>query len=174
MSTPVTLTGRLTKAPELKFSNSGSAIARFTVVTDRRQLNKQTNAWENVESTFWDCTAFGALGENCAESLDKGDLVIVTGRAKQENWEDKNTGAKRSAIRVIADEVAPSLRFATAKIQRTQRGDGSGNNGGNQNQGGQPQQSTNSGGWGGQPQGGGSGWGGQNSGGWGSAEEAPF
>lgn len=162
MSTQVTLTGRLTKAPEMKFGNSGTAIARFTVVTDRRQLNKQTNAWENVDSTFWDCTAFGALGENIAESLDKGDLVIVTGRAKQENWEDKNTGAKRSAIRVIADEVAPSLRFATAKIQRTQR-DGGGGNSGGQSQGGQPQQNSNSGGWGG-----------QNSGGWGSAEEAPF
>lgn len=148
MSTPVTLTGRLTKAPELKFGKT--AVARFTVVTDRRILNKDTNAWESVDSTFWDCVAFGQLAENIAESVDRGDLVLVTGNAKQESWEDK-TGQKRTSMKVMAEEVAPSLRWATAKIAKAQRSVG--DNSPRQPQGPQSNQPQNqqTGGWGSTP-----------------------
>lgn len=124
MSTPVTLIGRIGQDPELKFGNNGKAIARFSVVTSRRVLNKDTNQWSDEDTTWWNCTAFGPLAENLAESLEKGCAVIVTGRAHNETWQDKNTGEKRSAMKVIADEVAPSLRFATAKVVRAQRDGG--------------------------------------------------
>ncbi len=151
MSTPVTLVGRLTQDPELTFAKSGSAIARFSVVTSRRVLNKTTNEWTDEDTSFWNCTAFGALAENVCESLTKGVAVIVTGRAAQESWEDKNTGAKRTAVKVIADEVAPSLRWATAKVVKAERGgnSGGGNSGrpqqgqSNRPQQNQPQQQTN-------------------------------
>jgi single-strand DNA-binding protein len=158
MSTPVTLNGRLTSDPELKFAKSGSAIARFSVVTSRRVMDKATNEWKDEDTSFWNCTAFGALAENVCESLTKGVAVIVTGRAAQESWEDKQTGAKRTAVKVIADEVAPSLRWVTAKITKAER---SGGNGQNQSR---PQgQQQNGGGWGGNPGNSGaqSGWGGQ-------------
>lgn len=142
MSTPVTLTGRLTQDPELKFGKNGSPIARFTVVTSRRVLDKNTNEWKDEDTSFWNCTAFGALAENVCDSLSKGVAVLVTGRAAQESWEDKNTGAKRTAIKVIADEVAPSLRWVTAKIAKAER---SGGNGTGRPQNAQPQQTS---GWG--------------------------
>lgn len=155
MSTPVTLIGRIGQDPELKFGNNGKAIARFSVVTSRRVLNKDTNQWSDEDVTWWNCTAFGPLAENIAESIEKGCAVIVTGRAHTESWNDKTSGEKRTAMKVIADEVAPSLRFATAKISKAQR-DGGNNRGGSG--GGRPPQNTNNGGWGGQPAG--SGWGG--------------
>lgn len=161
MSTPVTLTGRIGQDPELKFGNNGKAIARFSVVTSRRVLDKATNEWSDADVTWWNCTAFGPLAENLAESLEKGCAVIVTGRAHNESWNDKNTGEKRTAMKVIADEVAPSLRFATAKITRADRDKPSG---GEQRGGGQ----QNQGGWGGAPQNAG-----QQSG-WGGSSEPPF
>lgn len=147
MSIPVTLVGRIGQDPELKFGNNGKAIARFSVVTSRRVLNKTTNEWTDEDTTWWNCTAFGPLAENVAESLEKGCAVIVTGRAASESWNDKNTGEKRTAMKVIADEVAPSLRFATAKVVKANRTGGQGGSGG-----GRPQQNTNSGGWGASPQ----------------------
>jgi single-strand DNA-binding protein len=117
MSTPVTLTGRLTKDPELAFAKSGNAYARFTIATDQRVLNKTTNEWESKDSTFWNCTAFGALAENIAESLTKGLAVIATGRASQEDWTDKQ-GNKRTSIKVVVDEIGPTLRFATVKVAK--------------------------------------------------------
>lgn len=162
MSTSVTLTGRLGGTPELAFSQSGKAVAKFSVVTDRRQLNKQTNEWESTGTTWWRCVAFGELAENLCETFaEKGAAVIVVGRVEEETWNDKNSGQKRSAMKVVVEEIGPSLRYATAKVTKANRSGGG--NGGGQSQGGRPQQSTNSGGWGGQPQGG-----------WGSADEAPF
>lgn len=117
MSTPVTLTGRLTADPELKFGQSGKAYARFTIATDRRELNRETNTWESKDSTFWNCTAFGVLAENVAESLTKGLAVIATGRASQEDWTDKQ-GNKRTSIKVVIDEIGPTLRFATVKVAK--------------------------------------------------------
>jgi single-strand DNA-binding protein len=98
MSTVVTLTGRLTADPELRFSASGAPVARFTVVTSRRVKDKQTGEWSDAETSFWDCVAFGQLAENVAESLAKGTAVIVTGRAAQEEWETK-VGQKRDPSR---------------------------------------------------------------------------
>jgi single-strand DNA-binding protein len=84
MSTPVTLTGRLTADPEMRYSAKGSPVARFTVVTSRRVRDNGTGEWSDTDTSFWDCVAFGQLAENCAESLVKGTAVLVTGRAAQE------------------------------------------------------------------------------------------
>ena len=120
MSTTVTLTGRLTKDPELRFSASGSPVARFSVVTSRRVRDKTSGEWSDADTSFWDCVAFGQLAENVAESLEKGTAVIVTGRAAQEEWETKD-GQKRRSVKVTAEEVAPSLRWASAKISKAAR-----------------------------------------------------
>lgn len=172
MSTQVTLTGRIGGVPELKFGQSGKAIATFSVVTDRRQLNRQTNEWESTGTTWWRCVAFGELAENLCETFaEKGAAVIVAGRVEEETWNDKNTGQKRSAMKVVVEEIGPSLKYATAKVTKAQRSGGGQNSGGSggysagQNRGSQAQQSTNSGGWGGNS---------GNAGGWGSSEDAPF
>jgi single-strand DNA-binding protein len=120
MSTPVTLTGRTVAEPELRFSAKGQPVARFTVVTSRRVRDSQTGEWSDTDTSFWDCVAFSQLAENVAESLVKGTAVIVTGRAAQEEWETKD-GQKRRSIKVTADEVAPSLRFATCKVSKVAR-----------------------------------------------------
>jgi single-strand DNA-binding protein len=122
MSTPVTLRGRLTRDPEMRFSASGKPVTQFSVVTSRRFKDENTGEWKDRDTTFWDCVAFGSLAENIAESLEKGTAAIVIGNAYQEEWEDKN-GQKRRSIKVTADEVAPSLRFAAAKISRAERQD---------------------------------------------------
>ena len=120
MSTQVTLRGRLTSDPELRFSANRQAGAKFAVVTSRRFKNQQTSEWEDRDTTFWDCVAFGELAENAAESLEKGTAVVVTGNAAQEEWETKD-GEKRKSMKVTAEDVAPSLRFASAKIARASR-----------------------------------------------------
>jgi single-strand DNA-binding protein len=120
MSTTVNLTGRLTKDPELKYSANGKPVAKFSVVTSRRVRDSQTGEWSDADTTFWDVTAFGQLAENICESLSKGTAVLVSGRAAQEEWQDKE-GQKRRSMKVIADEVAPSLRWASAKISKATR-----------------------------------------------------
>ncbi len=120
MSTTVTLTGRLTRDPELKYSANGKPVARFSVVTSRRVKDQQTGEWRDDSVSFWDCVAFGQQAENVAESLVKGTAVIVTGRAAQQTWETRE-GEKRRSIEVVADEVAPSLRWASAKISKAER-----------------------------------------------------
>ncbi len=120
MSTPVNLTGRMAADPELRFSAKGQPVARFTVVTSRRVRDSQTGEWSDADTSFWDCVAFGQLAENIAESLGKGTAVLVSGRAAQEEWETKD-GQKRRSIKVTADEVAPSLRFATCKVAKVAR-----------------------------------------------------
>jgi single-strand DNA-binding protein len=120
MSTDVTLRGRLTRDPELRFSASGKAVTKFAVVTSRRFKNQQTGEWEDRDTTFWDCVAFNELAENVANSLEKGTAVVVTGHASQEEWEAKD-GTKRKSMKVTAEDVAPSLRFATVKIARATR-----------------------------------------------------
>lgn len=121
MSAPVTLKGRLTRDPELKFSQNGKPVARFSVVTSRRVKNDQTGEWEDRDTTFWDCVAFGQLAENAVESLVKGTAVIVSGSAASEEWVTRD-GEKRKSMKVMADDVAPSLRWASAKIQKAERG----------------------------------------------------
>jgi len=129
MSTPVTLTGRLTADPELRFSAKGSPVAKFTVVTSRRVRDNQSGEWSDADTSFWDCVAFGQLAENIAESLGKGTAVLVAGRAAQRTWETKE-GEKRRSVEVTADEVAPSLRFATCKVSKVERSRPAGGNGG--------------------------------------------
>jgi single-strand DNA-binding protein len=128
MSTPVNLTGRVVADPELRFSAKGQPVAKFAVVTSRRVRDSQTGEWSDADTSFWDCVAFGQLAENIAESLGKGTAVLVSGRAAQEEWETKD-GQKRRSIKVTADEVAPSLRFATAKVSKVARSKPEGNGG---------------------------------------------
>lgn len=120
MSAPVTLRGRLTRDPEMRFSSNGKPITRFAVVTSRRAKNQQTGDWEDKDTTFWECVAFGQLAENVADALLKGAAVIVVGSAAQEEWEAKD-GTKRRSMKVIADDIAPSLRFASAKVMKADR-----------------------------------------------------
>ena len=123
MSTPVTLRGRLTRDPEMRYSNAGKPVVKFAVVTSRRVKDQQTGEWSDADTTFWDCVAFGQLAENCAESLEKGTAVIVQGNAAQEEWTTKD-GEKRRSMKVVADEVAPSLRFQSAKVAKVARSEG--------------------------------------------------
>jgi single-strand DNA-binding protein len=131
MSTPVTLTGRLTADPELRFSAKGSPVAKFTVVTSRRVRDAQSGEWSDADTSFWDCVAFGQLAENIAESLTRGTAVLVAGRAAQRTWETKE-GEKRRSVEVTADEVAASLRFATCKVVKADRSKPANGNGGQQ------------------------------------------
>jgi single-strand DNA-binding protein len=126
MSTPVNLAGRMVAEPELRFSAKGQPVVKFTVVTSRRVRDSQTGEWSDADASFRDCVAFGQLAENPAESLGKGTAVIVTGRAAQEEWETKD-GQKRRSIKVTAEEVAPSLRFATCKVSKVARSKPAGN-----------------------------------------------
>jgi single-strand DNA-binding protein len=118
MSSAMTLTGRLTAPPELRFSPSGVAVAAFTIVTSRRVKDQASNEWSDADTTYWDCKAFKQLAENICETLDKGMEVIAVGRAVQESWEDKQSGQKRSKIAVRIDAIGPSLRSATAKVTK--------------------------------------------------------
>lgn len=101
------------------FGKAGTAIAKFAIVTSRRVKNKQTDQFEDADTSFWDCTCFGKLAENVIESCTKGTLVTVTGHARQETWE--KDGQKRSAVRVIADDVAASMKWDTLEVHREQR-----------------------------------------------------
>jgi single-strand DNA-binding protein len=121
MSTQVTLTGRLTADPELAYTKQGKAFARFTVVTAKRFKNDQSGEWEDRDTSFWRCVVFGQVAENVTESLLKGTAVIVQGTARQNNWETKE-GEKRSSTEVVVDDIAPSLRWASVKVVKAERG----------------------------------------------------
>jgi single-strand DNA-binding protein len=125
----VTVMGNCTRDPELRFTPSGMAVATFGLAVNRRWQNRQTNEWEEAVS-FFDVTAWQQLAENVAESVAKGTRVIVTGRLDQRSWETQD-GEKRSKIEIVADEIGPSLRFATAQVERTSR---SSDGGGSSNQ----------------------------------------
>jgi single-strand DNA-binding protein len=102
----------------LRFSAAGVAVAAFTIVTSRRVKDQNTGEWSDADTTFWECKAFKQLAENICESLDRGMEVVAVGRAVQESWEDKQSGAKRSKIAVRIDSIGPSLRSATAKVTK--------------------------------------------------------
>lgn len=124
----VTLIGNITRDPELRFTASGQALATFGLAVNRRWQNRQTQAWEEATSYF-DVVCWAQLAENAAESLPKGTRVIVTGRMEQRSWETQE-GEKRSKIEVIADELGPSVRWATTQVTRNERRDGQGGGGG--------------------------------------------
>ena len=118
----ITVVGNVTRDPELKFLNSGQAALRLSIAVNRRWQNRQTQEWEEKVSYF-EIVAYGALAENAANSLSKGARVLVTGRMEQRSWETDN-GEKRSAFEIVADEIAPSLRWATAVVTKTPRPEG--------------------------------------------------
>jgi single-strand DNA-binding protein len=115
----VSITGNITRDPELRFTPTGQAICNFGVAVNRRWQNRQTNEWEESTS-FFDVVAWGSLGENVAQSLTRGSRVLVSGRLDQRSWETQD-GERRSKVEIVADEVAPSLRFATAKVEKNER-----------------------------------------------------
>jgi single-strand DNA-binding protein len=127
--TVITVVGNLTNDPELRFTPSGAAVASFTVASTPRDLDKATNEWKDGDALFLRCSVWRQAAENVAESLQRGARVIVTGRLKQRSFETKE-GEKRTVIEVEVDEVGPSLRYATAKVNKTQRSGGSGGGGG--------------------------------------------
>ncbi len=115
----ITIVGNVTRDPELRFTSSGQATATFGIAVNRRWQNRQSQQWEEATS-FFDVVCWREMAENASESLSKGARVIVTGRLEQRNWETQD-GEKRSKIEVIADEIGPSLRWATAQIVRNER-----------------------------------------------------
>ena len=125
----VTLIGNLTREPEIRFTNNGRAITTFGLAVSRRY---QVNGEWQENTSFFNVVAWGQIGENAAHSLHKGSRVIVAGRLEQRSYETSE-GEKRNVFEIIADEVGPSLRWATAQIERTERsgGDGGFSGGGN-------------------------------------------
>jgi single-strand DNA-binding protein len=150
--TVITLVGNLVDDPELRFTPSGAAVAKFRIASTPRTFDRQTNEWKDGESLFLTCNVWRQPAENVAESLQRGMRVIVQGRLRQRSYETKE-GEKRTVFEVEVDEVGPSLRSATAKVTRAQRSGGPG------------------GGFGGGQQGGGYG-GGQQGGGWGGGSQS--
>ncbi len=114
MSAPITLTGRLTGDPEMRFTQSGTAITRFTVVTSRRK--KVGDQWEDADTTFWTCTAWDQLGEQVMEHLRKGAAVVVSGQAFQSSWE--KDGVKHSRIEVRVESAGLNLRWPPKAADR--------------------------------------------------------
>ena len=118
--TQITLVGNLTSDPELRFTPSGAAVAKFTVASTPRYMDRQTNEWKDGDTLFLNCQIWRQAAENVAESLTRGMRVIVSGRLKQRSYETKE-GEKRTVYEVEVDEVGPSLRNATAKVTKTTR-----------------------------------------------------
>jgi len=127
--TTITVVGNLTADPELRFTPSGAAVANFTVASTPRILDRQSNEWKDGEALFLRCSIWREAAENVAESLTRGSRVIVTGRLKQRSFETKE-GEKRTVMEVEVDEIGPSLRYATAKVNKATRGAGGGGGGG--------------------------------------------
>jgi single-strand DNA-binding protein len=121
-SNSVTVIGNLTRDPELRFTTGGRGMASFGLAVNRRY--QQNGEWQE-QTSFFNVVCWGDLGENAATSLSKGSRVIVTGRLEQRSWETQD-GEKRSVVEIVADEVGPSLRWATAQIERTERSGGDG------------------------------------------------
>jgi single-strand DNA-binding protein len=128
----ITVVGNITRDPELRFTAGGKGVASFGVAVNRRyQVNGE---WQEKVS-FFNVVAWDSLGENAAASLSKGSRVIITGRLEQRDYETKD-GEKRSVVEIVADEVGPSLRWARAEVERTQRSGGDGASGGGSSSGG--------------------------------------
>jgi single-strand DNA-binding protein len=123
--TVITVVGNLTADPELRFTPSGAAVASFTIASTPRTFDRNTNEWKDGEALFLRCSIWRQAAENVAESLQRGMRVVAQGRLKQRSYETRE-GEKRTVIEMEVDEVGPSLRYATAKVNRTQRGSSSG------------------------------------------------
>ena len=127
--TIITVVGNLTADPELRFTPNGAAVANFTVASTPRTFDRQSNEWKDGDTLFMRCSIWREAAESVAESLTKGTRVIVTGRLIQRSYETRE-GEKRTVVELQVDEVGPSLRYATAKVNKTQRGGGGGGFGG--------------------------------------------
>ncbi|MCZ0974201.1 single-stranded DNA-binding protein [Streptomyces noursei] len=196
--TVITVVGNLVDDPELRFTPSGAAVAKFRVASTPRTFDRQTNEWKDGESLFLTCSVWRQAAENVAESLTRGTRVIVQGRLKQRSYEDRE-GVKRTVYELDVEEVGASLRNATAKVTKTSGRGGQGGGFGGGQGGGQQGGGQGGGGWGGGPgggqqgggapaddpwatggpsgggqggQGGGGGWGGGSGGGY--SDEPPF
>lgn len=154
----ITIIGNVTRDPELRYTPSGMSVCNFSVAWNRRY---ERNGEQVEKVSFFDVDVWREQAENVAASLTKGMRVMVSGYMEQDTWDDQQTGAKRSKFKLVADEVAPSLRWASAEVSRNERSDnfgggggnyGGGGGGGQQMGGGQPQGGQQMGG--GQPQGG--------------------
>ena len=123
--TVITVIGNLTADPELRFTPSGAAVATFTVASTPRKYNAQTSQWEDGDALFMRCNIWRQAAENVAESLTRGARVVVSGRLRQRSFETKE-GEKRSVVELEVEEVGPSLKYATAKVNKASRGSGDG------------------------------------------------
>ncbi|MBW0103832.1 single-stranded DNA-binding protein [Pseudonocardia sp. KRD291] len=166
--TVITVVGNLTADPELRFTPSGAAVANFTVASTPRTFDRQSGEWKDGDALFLRCNVWRQAAENVAETLTRGARVVVQGRLRQRSFETRE-GEKRTVVEMEVDEVGPSLRYATAKVNKVSRGSGSGGFGGG---GGGFDGGGSSGGGGGAQQGGGSGGGGGYDDPWGSAPPA--
>lgn len=123
--TVITIVGNLVDDPELRFTPSGAAVAKFRVASTPRYMDRQTNEWKDGDSLFLTCNVWRQAAEHVAESLQRGMRVIVQGRLRQRSYETKE-GEKRTVFEIEVDEVGPSLRNATAKVNKTTRSAGGG------------------------------------------------
>jgi single-strand DNA-binding protein len=127
--TIITIVGNLTNDPELRFTPSGAAVANFTIASTPRTFDRQSNEWKDGETLFMRCSVWREAAENVAESLTRGTAVIAQGRLQSRSFETRE-GEKRTVVEMQVDEVGPSMRYATAKVTRSQRGGGGGGFGG--------------------------------------------
>lgn len=127
--TPITLIGNLTADPELRFTPSGAPVANFTVASTPRTFDRASSEWKDGDTMFLNCAVWRQAAENVAESLTKGMRVIVSGRLKSRSYETRE-GERRTVFEVDVEEVGPSLRYASAKIQRNAPGSGGFSSGG--------------------------------------------
>ena len=155
--TIITLVGNLTADPELRFTPSGAPVANFTVASTPRTFDRQTGEWKDGDAMFINCSVWRQAAENAAETLTKGMRVIVQSRLRSRSYETRE-GERRTVFEIEVDEIGPSLRYASAKVQRNAPGGGGGGYGGSQ-------QSSGGGNWGGGQQSSGGGYGGGNAGG---------
>jgi single-strand DNA-binding protein len=150
--TTITVVGNLTDDPELRFTPSGAAVAKFRIASTPRTMDRQSGEWKDGEPLFLACNVWRDAAEHVAESLQRGARVIVQGRLRQRSYETRE-GEKRTVYELEVDEIGPSLRYATAKVQKMSRSGGGGGGGFGASGGGggnrQPSGNSNSGGGGG-------------------------
>jgi len=127
--TVITVVANLVDDPELRFTSTGAAVAKFRVASTPRFLDRQSGEWKDGEALFLSCNVWRQAAENVAESLSRGTRVVVQGRLKQRSYETRE-GEKRTVYELEVDEVGPSLKYATAKVQRMSRSSGGGGFGG--------------------------------------------
>jgi single-strand DNA-binding protein len=123
--TVITVIGNLTDDPELRYTPSGAAVAKFKVASTPRSFDKESGTWKDGEALFLPCNAWRGLAENCAQSLSRGNRVIVQGRLRQRSYETRE-GEKRTIMELEVDEIGPSMLFATAKVSKVSSSGGGG------------------------------------------------